>query len=68
MPAKKLKVMTFADVIAEGERRAAEEAAKLAKMSPAERQAYEKAQKEAHEEIEKILKQLRGPGFVEIKL
>lgn len=59
---------TFDEVLAEGKRRIAEEEAKVASMSPEEREAYEKDQAKRRAEAEEILKKLRGsPGFMEIK-
>lgn len=61
------KAFTFAEVLAEGQRRIAEEEARVAKMTPEEKEAYELELAERAKETEKILKQLRGPGFMEIK-
>lgn len=65
---KKAKTMTFEDIVAEADRREKAEVVRLAAMTPAEREAEEKSRIVASEEIEKILKQLRGPGFVEIRM
>lgn len=62
------KARTFAEVLAEGQRRIAEEERKVAAMTPAERQAYEADQAKKRAEVEELLKKLRGgPGFMEIK-
>lgn len=46
----------------------AEEQRRVAAMSPEDRAEWEKEEAKRQEETEEILKQLRGPGFVELKL
>lgn len=39
---------------------------KLEAMTPEEREQWDKEQAEAQKEIDKMLEQLRGPGFLEL--
>jgi len=64
---KKVKRMTFNDLLAETERREKEHAAKLAAMTPAERIKYEEARQRSQAEVEALLEKLRGPGFTEFR-
>lgn len=64
---KKIVAASFAELFDEVGRRMREEEARLAAMSEAERAAYATEQAKKALRVEAILKQLRGPGFVEMK-
>lgn len=61
-----LKARSFQELLDDAQRRAEEEEAKVAAMTAAQRKAYELELIERNKKVEAILKQLRGPGFMEI--
>lgn len=63
-----IKAMSFQDIIAEAQARNEAERVKFEAMSPAEQAAYIEAQKKEQAEIEVLLRQLRGPGFLELRI
>lgn len=65
---KLVKAQSFNDVMLElAEKQKAIEK-KLAAMSPLERAQWEAQELQRQKETEEILKKLRGPGFVEIRI
>lgn len=65
---KQVKALTIHDVIRQAKEYHDAEVAKIAAMTPEQKQAYEQEQQKKALEVEEILKQLRGkPGFMEIR-
>lgn len=65
---KAIKGYTFAEVMERGRKLLEEEEAKIAAMTPEQRVEYAAEQAKKREEAEKILQQLRGPGFMELRV
>lgn len=65
---KQVKVLSFNDVMQELVDKQNALQKKLSVMTPEERAEWGKAEAKRQEETEEILKKLRGPGFVELKL
>lgn len=63
-----LKAYSFAEVMAEAQQQADELQKKLDAMTPAEREQWEKDRQKDEAEVEGLLKQLRGPGFIEMRI
>lgn len=63
-----VRALSFNDVMQELKDKQDALQKKLAVMTPKERAEWDIAEAKRQEETEDILKQLRGPGFVEIKL
>lgn len=65
---KAVAVKSFASVIADATERAKQEQARINALSPAERKKWEKEETARSKELEEILKELRGPGFLELNI
>lgn len=63
-----IKVGNLSDMIDEACARFEAEQRRVAAMSDEEYKAYQEAETARQAEVEEILKQLRGPGFMEIQL
>lgn len=59
---------TFDSIIAEMKERADAEELRIAARSPAERAAWEARKAAQDAKIEKLLKELRGPGFMQFNV
>ncbi len=59
---------SFADAVEAMRKRAEEEEARVAALSPAERAEWEAEKAAQDAEVEKLLKQLRGPGFMQFNV
>lgn len=63
-----IKAGNLSDMIDEARARFEAEQRRVAAMSDEEYKAYQEAETARQAEVEEILKQLRGPGFMEIQL
>ena len=62
------KAVSLSDMINEARAKAEAEQRRVAAMSDEEYKAYQEAETVRQAEVEKLLKQLRGPGFMEIQI
>lgn len=65
---KRIVGLNFNDVMQEMIDKQAALQKRVAAMPPKERAEWDKAEVKRQEETEEILKKLRGPGFIEMKL
>jgi phosphoglycolate phosphatase-like HAD superfamily hydrolase len=64
----RVKAVSLSDMINEARAKAEAEQRRVAAMSDEEYKAYQEAETVRQAEVEELLKQLRGPGFMEIKI
>jgi len=64
----RVKAVSLSDMINEARAKAEAEQRRVAAMSDEEYKAYQEAEAAKRVEVEKLLKQLRGPGFMEIQI